>query len=192
MIGIPVVKPKFALGLRGSEALAGYLFLLPWLIGIVCFVAGPMLASAWLSFTKYDIVNPPKFIGLKNYTEIFTKDHLFWPSIQLTFKYAAIVVPVSLIGSLLAAILLNQVRFIVHTSSGNGYRSLERRWPELECLPVAGGRHISHADEKNLHCPKKSRKQDTYMLHEPAENGRKWKKSEDDGDWKSTRRGDSD
>jgi len=108
MLNTPTAKTKFSLGLRGREAVAGYLFLLPWLIGLICFVAGPMLASAWLSFTKYDIVNPPKFIGLKNYTEVFTKDHLFWPSLGLTFKYAAIVVPISLIGSLLAAILLNQ------------------------------------------------------------------------------------
>lgn len=96
------------LGLRGREALAGYLFLSPWLIGIVCFVAGPMLASAYLSFTKYDIVNTPEFVGLQNFVDIFTEDRLFWPSMLLTFRYALIVVPLSLLGSLLAAILLNQ------------------------------------------------------------------------------------
>ncbi len=67
-----------------------------------------MLTSGYLSFTRYDIVNTPTFVGLKNYTTIFTEDRLFWPSMFLTFKYAAILVPFSLVGSLLAAILLNQ------------------------------------------------------------------------------------
>ena len=94
--------------LRTREALAGYLFLTPWLIGLLCFVLIPMLASAYFSFTSYDVVNTPKFVGLRNFREIFTKDRLFWPSMLLTFRYAIIVVPLSLIGSLLAAMLLNQ------------------------------------------------------------------------------------
>ena len=108
MVSVPSAKTRFTLGLRGREALAGYLFLLPWLIGLLCFVAGPMLASAYFSFAKYDIVNAPKFVGVKNYQEIFTKDRLFWTSMLLTFRYAIIVVPLSLIGSLAAALLLNQ------------------------------------------------------------------------------------
>lgn len=107
-MSIRALPVKIPLGLRGREALAGYLFLAPWIIGLVCFVAGPMLTSAYLSFTRYDIVNTPKWVGLDNFVEIFTKDRLFWPSMFLTFKYALIVVPLSLIGSLLAAILLNQ------------------------------------------------------------------------------------
>ncbi|MCL4857788.1 MAG: sugar ABC transporter permease [Caldilineaceae bacterium] len=103
---LPARKNRF--GLRTREAIAGYLFLLPWIIGLILFVAGPMLSSAYLSFTRYDIVNTPKWVGLGNYTEIFTKDRLFWPSMMLTFRYALIVVPLSLIGSLLAALLLNQ------------------------------------------------------------------------------------
>jgi multiple sugar transport system permease protein len=103
---LPARKSRF--GLRAREALAGYLFLLPWLIGLICFTAGPMLASAYFSFTRYDVVNTPEFTGLKNYQEIFTRDRQFWPSILLTFRYAIIVVPLSLIGSLAAAMLLNQ------------------------------------------------------------------------------------
>ncbi len=99
---------KSRLGLRGREAVAGYLFLLPWIIGLACFVVGPMIASAYFSFTKYDVVNTPEFVGLRNYEDIFTRDRLFWPSLMLTFRYAVIVVPLSLIGSLLAAMLLNQ------------------------------------------------------------------------------------
>lgn len=108
MTAAALPAPRSRLGLRTREAIAGYLFLLPWLIGIIFFVAGPMVASAYFSFTKYDVVNTPEFIGLKNYREIFTKDRLFWPSLMLTFRYAIIVVPLSLIGSLAAAMLLNQ------------------------------------------------------------------------------------
>jgi multiple sugar transport system permease protein len=108
MTAAALPAPKRRFGLRTREALAGYLFLLPWLIGLIVFVAGPMLASAYFSFTKYDVVNTPTFIGLKNYQDIFTRDRLFWPSMMLTFRYAIIVVPLSLIGSLAAAMLLNQ------------------------------------------------------------------------------------
>jgi multiple sugar transport system permease protein len=103
---LPARKSRW--GLRAREALAGYLFLLPWLIGLICFTAGPMLASAYFSFTRYDVVNAPEFTGLKNYQEIFTRDRQFWPSMLLTFRYAIIVVPLALIGSLGAAMLLNQ------------------------------------------------------------------------------------
>jgi multiple sugar transport system permease protein len=99
---------KGRMGLRAREALAGYLFLLPWLFGLLLFVLGPMIASAYFSFTNYDVVNTPSFVGLKNYEEVFTRDRLFWPSLMLTFRYALIVVPLSLIGSLAAAMLLNQ------------------------------------------------------------------------------------
>ena len=59
-------KPRIS-GLRRREILAGYLFLLPWIIGFFAFVAGPMIASAVLSFTNYDMVNVGKFVGFKNY-----------------------------------------------------------------------------------------------------------------------------
>ena len=94
--------------LRTKEAIAGYLFLMPWLLGLALFIVGPMMTSGFLSFTRYDVVNPPKFVGLKNFIEIFTKDRLFWPSMMLTFRYALIVVPLSLVGALSAAMLLNQ------------------------------------------------------------------------------------
>ncbi|HRJ43994.1 MAG TPA: sugar ABC transporter permease, partial [Caldilineaceae bacterium] len=62
----------------------------------------------YLSLTRYDMVNPARFVGLKNFITMFTTDRLFWPSMMLTFKYAAILVPFALFGSLMAAILLNQ------------------------------------------------------------------------------------
>lgn len=99
---------KASFNLRRREAVAGYLLLMPWILGLILFVAGPMLTSGYLSFTRYDIVNPPEFVGMQNFVDIFTRDRLFWPSMLRTFQYAAIVVPLALVGSLLAALLLNQ------------------------------------------------------------------------------------
>jgi multiple sugar transport system permease protein len=101
-------SPGPRLTLRRLEAFYGYLFLLPWAIGFVLFVGGPMLASFGLSFTRYAIAQPPQFIGLANYVEIATRDDLFWGSLGRTFLYALVMVPASLVGSLLAALLLNQ------------------------------------------------------------------------------------
>jgi multiple sugar transport system permease protein len=90
------------------RALWGYLFITPWLLGLIFFVAGPILASLALSFTSYDILSAPKFTGFQNYYHAFFKDVLFWPSLARTFYYAVVTVPLSLTGSLLLAILLNQ------------------------------------------------------------------------------------
>jgi multiple sugar transport system permease protein len=98
---------RASLSLRKREIITGYLFLTPWIIGFLAFVSGPMIASAILSFTNYDMVNVGKFVGLDNYSFIFGRDELFWPSLLRTFRYAVIVVPISLTGSLLAAMLLN-------------------------------------------------------------------------------------
>ena len=108
LAGARIPLPSWTRNLRAKEAIAGYIFLSPWLLGIILFIIGPMMTSGFLSFTRYDIVNPPEFVGLKNFIEIFTKDRLFWPSMMLTFRYALIVVPLSLIGALAAAMLLHQ------------------------------------------------------------------------------------
>ena len=94
--------------LRRREALEGILYLSPWIVGFIVFVAGPLLASAVLSFTKYNVLRPPEFIGLNNYVFAFTKDNLFLPSIVRTFYYAVLLVPLAMAGSLIVAILLNQ------------------------------------------------------------------------------------
>ncbi len=97
--------------MRRREAIEGVLYLSPWIIGFLVFVAGPLLASIYLSFTKYNVLRPPEFIGLQNYVYAFTKDELFLPSIWRTFYYALLLVPLAMIGSLLAAVLLNQNLF---------------------------------------------------------------------------------
>ncbi|MGQ9629538.1 MAG: carbohydrate ABC transporter permease [bacterium] len=96
------------LSLRRREVIAGYVFLLPWIIGFVGFTAGPIIASATLSFYKYDVLSPPKFIGLKNYINMFTEEPLFWKSLRVTAKYVFLSVPLNLVGALLLAVLMNQ------------------------------------------------------------------------------------
>lgn len=94
--------------MRRREAIEGYLFISPWIIGFIAFVGGPLLASMYLSFNKYNILRPPVFIGLQNYIYAFTKDELFLPAIVRTFYFALLSVPLALAGSLAFAILLNQ------------------------------------------------------------------------------------
>jgi len=93
---------------QARDAIWGYVFLLPWIIGLLVFFLGPIIFSFLLSFTEYDVISPPKFIGLANYAKAFFGDDLFWPSILRTSEYSAIVVPVSLIGGLGLAIMLNR------------------------------------------------------------------------------------
>ncbi|NLG50519.1 MAG: sugar ABC transporter permease [Chloroflexi bacterium] len=89
------------------ENLYGYLFISPWLIGFFLLTLGPGLASMALSFTKYNILRPPQFLGVDNYVYALTKDKLFYPSILRTFYYAVLSVPLGVLGSMFLAILLN-------------------------------------------------------------------------------------
>ena len=89
------------------KALWGYLFALPWIVGLIVFWGGPILTSFYLSFTEYGITSPPKWIGLTNY-QAFQTDNLFLPSLGRTFFFAAMYVPVAIVGALLLAVVLNQ------------------------------------------------------------------------------------
>jgi multiple sugar transport system permease protein len=94
--------------LQREQVFWAYVFLLPWIIGLIVFIAGPILFSLGLSFFNYTLGREATFIGLDNWIRAFTQDELFWPSISRTFLYTAFVVPLSVFGALLTAILLNQ------------------------------------------------------------------------------------
>lgn len=94
--------------LETRQALWGYTFLLPWILGLILFVSGPMIACFVLSFSEYDILSPPKWVGLDNYARAFLRDELFWPSMGRTFYYSILYVPLAIVGALFLAILLNQ------------------------------------------------------------------------------------
>src|SRR5690242_21749711 len=75
----------------------GLLFIAPWLVGLVVFTLYPILASFYYSFTEYDIVSSPKFVGLANYQALLTDDPLFYQAIGNTLFYAAVAIPLNLV-----------------------------------------------------------------------------------------------
>ena len=70
--------------MRKREAKMGLLFISPWIIGVLLFSLFPFIASFVLSFTRYNVVEPPQWRGLDNYTKILTDDPLFWKSLGNT------------------------------------------------------------------------------------------------------------
>jgi multiple sugar transport system permease protein len=91
----------------GRDNRAGYLFLLPWLIGLVVIVAGPMIASLYLSFTNYSLIQAPEWVGLDNYLRMIDDPRLH-KSISVTFIYVIVGVPLQLAVALAIAMLLNE------------------------------------------------------------------------------------
>jgi multiple sugar transport system permease protein len=110
------------ISLARREALAGYAFIIPWVVGFLIFTIGPMLSSLYFSFTDYNIVDPPTWVGLKNYARIFSGipeyfqtgdpavlgDPIFWKSLQVTIYFASLALPLNLLFSFILAVLLNQ------------------------------------------------------------------------------------
>jgi len=90
------------------EAIWGYVFIGPWLLGLALFTAAPIIASLVMSFTNFDLlhVDQTRFIGLDNYVRL-TTDPLVATSLISTFKFALIVIPVTMFASLGFALLLN-------------------------------------------------------------------------------------
>jgi multiple sugar transport system permease protein len=102
-------RPLAAKGsLKREETFWAYIFLAPWIIGLVVFILGPMLFSLVLSFFTYTLGREYSFAGLDNWIRAFTKDEFFWPSVARTILYTAVVVPLSVFGALGTAMLLNQ------------------------------------------------------------------------------------
>ncbi|WP_083537221.1 MULTISPECIES: carbohydrate ABC transporter permease [unclassified Paenibacillus] len=91
---------------RAAEPLWGYAFISPWLIGLLVLTIGPLTQSFYLSLTKYNLLELPVWIGAGNYREIVLEDANFWKSLQVTFTYVAVSVPLKLLFALLVALLL--------------------------------------------------------------------------------------
>jgi len=90
------------------EERAAYLFLLPWLIGVVFLLAGPIIASVFISFTKWNLSAPPTWIGLENYRRMLFDDPDFYRSMGVTLRYTIMSVPLYMVVGLALALLLNQ------------------------------------------------------------------------------------
>jgi multiple sugar transport system permease protein len=93
---------------RGKgNTLVAYVFLLPWLIGLLALTLGPMIASLYISFSKYNLIQPPRFIGFDNYLRMFADPRLL-NSLRVTFTYVIVSVPLQLIFALLVAVALDR------------------------------------------------------------------------------------
>ena len=86
------------------------LFLAPWIIGFLAFIVYPMFASLYYSFTNYDLLSAPRFVGLENYTFMFTKDPQFWQAMRNTLWIIAVGLPLELAFAMLTAMLLMRPR----------------------------------------------------------------------------------
>ncbi|MEA2524643.1 MAG: multiple sugar transport system permease protein [Thermomicrobiales bacterium] len=95
--------------LKGArrEAVFGYLFISPWIVGFLALQLGPMLASLGISLTDWTLLDPPHYIGLDNYRRI-ADDPLFVKSLRVTATYTFISVPCGVVLALLIASLLNR------------------------------------------------------------------------------------
>ena len=88
------------------EAFTGWLFAMPWIIGFLVFTVGPMIFSAYTSFTEYKITTPPKWVGTDNYTTLFQDDR-FYNALGNTFWIVVVKVPLVTLASIGIALLLN-------------------------------------------------------------------------------------
>ncbi|NUR94311.1 MAG: sugar ABC transporter permease, partial [Kribbellaceae bacterium] len=100
------LRGKKGLGQK-KDNLAGYLFLAPWLLGLFLITIGPMLASLYLSFTDYNLIQAPKWIGLENFTRMLSDQRLH-NSLRVTFTYVFVSVPLQLMIALLLAVVLDR------------------------------------------------------------------------------------
>ncbi len=89
-----------------SEAFHAYVFMLPAILGILIFTLGPVIASLFLSFTEYNIITDPEWIGIANYTTLF-QEPLFWQALRVSAIYSVVSVPLNLGFALALAVLLN-------------------------------------------------------------------------------------
>lgn len=85
-----------------------YLYIFPWMIGFFLFTGGPIISVFILSFTKWDLIMPPKWIGFSNFSRMFSLNSEFWSILKVTFLFTVFSVIISVIWALFMAILLNQ------------------------------------------------------------------------------------
>jgi ABC-type sugar transport system permease subunit/ABC-type glycerol-3-phosphate transport system substrate-binding protein len=94
-----------------KEAATFYLFAAPWIVGFLVLTLGAMLASLVISFSKWDALSPAHFIGLRNYSDLFTADSRFFKALWVTAYYALFSIPLAIVGGLGVSVLMNQKVF---------------------------------------------------------------------------------
>jgi multiple sugar transport system permease protein len=103
---VAIARPRPLMTYRAKEAAWAYLFLLPFFIGLVAFIVGPVVAAFAISFTSWDLLSPPVWIGLDNYREM-AADAVFWTALGNTVYFTAVSVPLTLLLALGLATLMN-------------------------------------------------------------------------------------
>lgn len=104
--------PKRHSPLHAKEGRTAYLFLLPWLLGMATLTIGPMAYSLYLSFTRYNLLSSPVWVGFANFVQM-AGDSTYWKSVRVTVLYVVISVPVVLVVSMVVALILNaSIKFI--------------------------------------------------------------------------------
>jgi len=95
--------------IQKKETRAGYLFLIPWLVGFFGLTVIPMIASLYFSLTSYDLIASPKWIGFQNYVNMF-RDVKFQHSLRVTFTFVFLGVPLQLVFALILAVIFKKNR----------------------------------------------------------------------------------
>lgn len=106
-MGLKLPKLGGGSSLARREAITFYILIAPWFIGFLIFLAYPMLRSLYLSFTSYNLLSPPEWVGLRNFERIFN-DARFWQSLKVTLLYALGSVPGGTLIALALAMVLSQ------------------------------------------------------------------------------------
>lgn len=98
---------------KKTDVIKPYIYLSPWIIGFIFFTGGPLIVSILLSFTKWNLLGEPEFVGLENYKNLFSGNSLMLETIKITILFTFLNVSVTTISSLCLAILLNfKLKFI--------------------------------------------------------------------------------
>jgi multiple sugar transport system permease protein len=101
-----VAKRRFHAEAR--EAIAGYLFALPVILGLIIWVVAPMIGVLLISLTDWNVLTTPRWVGIRNYIKLFTADLYFWNTLKVTVYYVALNVVCTTLYSLIVAMFLNQ------------------------------------------------------------------------------------
>src|SRR6476661_5224257 len=82
----------------------------PWILGFLIFIAYPLVMSVYLSFTHYDLLNPPRWIGTANFRYMFGADNQIWPAIRNTLWIIAVGVPLQVLFAFGISVMLTRAR----------------------------------------------------------------------------------
>src|SRR5215213_6703409 len=103
---------------RGQRRVVA-LLMAPWFLGFLIFFSYPLVSTVWYSFTRFDLLSPPQFVGLRNYHYFFTQDPNSWKSLKNTMWFVVFMMPARLVCALLIAQLLTKIR-----RGGSVYRTV--------------------------------------------------------------------